>query len=120
MAFGIFFMRQNIVSIPDELMDAARIDGCSSFASTGRLSCHSVSRLWPPYPYSLSRMPGDFIWPLLITNDVYLYTMELGLGMFQHRFTVDYGSITAASVISIVPIITVFVISADTSLRALL
>ena len=38
------------------------------------------------------------------------YTMELGLGMFQHRFTVDYGSITAASVISIVPIITVFVI----------
>ncbi len=53
---------------------------------------------------------ADFIWPLLITNDIGLYTMELGLGMFQHRFTVDYGAITAASVISILPIVTVFVI----------
>ncbi|HBK68566.1 MAG TPA: sugar ABC transporter ATP-binding protein, partial [Firmicutes bacterium] len=42
--------------------------------------------------------------------DINLYTMELGLGMFQHRFTVDYGSITAGSVISIIPIITVFAI----------
>ncbi|HHT91556.1 MAG TPA: carbohydrate ABC transporter permease, partial [Firmicutes bacterium] len=111
MAFGIFFMRQNIVSIPDELMDAARIDGCSEFriywqiilplckSALAALSIFAFKNAW-----------GDFIWPLLITNDVYLYTMELGLGMFQHRFTVDYGSITAASVISIVPIITVFVI----------
>ena len=111
MAFGIFFMRQNIVGIPDELMDAARIDGCSEFriywqiilplckSAMAALSIFAFKNAW-----------GDFIWPLLMCNDINLYTMELGLGMFQHRFTVDYGSITAGSVISILPIITVFAI----------
>ncbi|HHY46408.1 MAG TPA: carbohydrate ABC transporter permease [Firmicutes bacterium] len=111
MSFGIFFMRQNILSIPDELMDAARIDGCSEFgiytkiilplskAALSALSIFAFRNAW-----------SDFIWPLLITNDINLYTMELGLGMFQHRFTVDYGCITAGSVISVAPILVVFAV----------
>jgi multiple sugar transport system permease protein len=59
--------------------------------------------------FSFRNAWADFIWPLLITNNIQLYTMELGLGMFQNRFVVEYGSITAGSVISILPIITVFV-----------
>ncbi|HBN97627.1 MAG TPA: hypothetical protein DDZ66_15180 [Firmicutes bacterium] len=111
MAFGIFFMRQNIMSVPDELMDAARIDGCSEFRIYWQIILPlSKSAMAALAIFAFKNAWADFIWPLLITNDIGLYTMELGLGMFQHRFTVDYGAITAASVISILPIVTVFVI----------
>ncbi|NMB24647.1 MAG: carbohydrate ABC transporter permease [Firmicutes bacterium] len=111
MSFGIFFMRQNIMGIPDELMDAARIDGCSEFGIWWRMILPlSKSAMAALSIFAFKNAWGDFIWPLLIANDINLYTMELGLGMFQHRFTVDYGSITAGSVISILPIITVFAI----------
>lgn len=111
MAFGIFFMRQNIVSIPDELMDAARIDGCSEFRIYWQIILPlSKSAMAALAIFAFKNAWADFIWPLLITNDINLYTMELGLGMFQHRFTVDYGAITAASLVSIFPIITFFVI----------
>ncbi|WP_461364794.1 carbohydrate ABC transporter permease [Candidatus Darwinibacter acetoxidans] len=111
MSFGIFFMRQNIVSIPDELMDAARIDGCSEFRIYWQIIMPlSKSAMAALAIFAFKNAWGDFIWPLLISNELGMYTMELGLGMFQHRFTVDYGSITAGSVVSILPIITVFAI----------
>ncbi len=111
MSFGIFFMRQNIITIPDELLEAARIDGCSDlkiyYSIILPLSKPALAAL---AIFSFKNAWADFIWPLLVANDINLYTMELGLGMFQHRFTVDYGSITAGSVISILPIITVYAI----------
>jgi multiple sugar transport system permease protein len=110
MSYGIFLLRQNISGIPDELLDAARIDGCAEFAIYSRivfpLSKPAMAAL---AIFSFRNAWADFIWPLLITNNIQLYTMELGLGMFQNRFVVEYGSITAGSVISILPIITVFV-----------
>jgi multiple sugar transport system permease protein len=51
-----------------------------------------------------------FIWPLIITSDRGLWTMELGLGMFQYRFTVDLGPINAGSMLSILPVLTVFLV----------
>jgi multiple sugar transport system permease protein len=110
MSFGIFFMRQNILSIPDELLDSARIDGCSEF----RIYWQIILPLSKPAIAALAIFAfnsawSDFIWPLLIINDINHYTMELGLGMFQYKFTVDYGLITAGSVISILPIMIVFI-----------
>ncbi len=111
MSFGIFFMRQNIIAIPDELMDAARIDGCSEFMIYRNIVLPlSKSAMAALSIFAFKSAWGDFIWPLLIANDINLYTMEVGLGMFQHRYTVDYGSICAASAISILPIIIVFTI----------
>jgi multiple sugar transport system permease protein len=111
MSFGIFLMRQNISGIPDELLDAARIDGCTEFSIYRRI-IFPLSRpaLAALAIFAFRNAWADFIWPLLITNDIQLYTMELGLGMFQNRYVVEYGSITAGSVISILPIITVFII----------
>jgi multiple sugar transport system permease protein len=51
-----------------------------------------------------------FIWPLIITSSRDLWTMELGLGMFQYRFTVDLGPINAGSVLSIIPVLIVFLV----------
>jgi len=51
-----------------------------------------------------------FIWPLIITSSRELWTMELGLGMFQYRFSIDLGPINAGSVLSIFPVLVVFLL----------
>lgn len=111
MSFGIFFMRQNIFSIPDELLDAARMDGCSEWriyicivlplmrSALGALAIFSYMTAW-----------AFFVWPLVVINNADLFTMELGLTMFQKRYTVDYGLISAGSIISILPILIIFFI----------
>ena len=111
MSFGIFFMRQNILSIPDELLDAARIDGCSEWriyfciilplsrSALGALAIFSYMGAW-----------AFFVWPLIVINSADLYTMELGLTMFQKRYTVDYGLISAGSIIAVLPILIIFLI----------
>ncbi len=111
MSFGIFFMRQSIMTIPDELLDAARIDGATEFfiyrrvvlplskPALGALAILSVTNSW-----------AFFIWPMIVTSDRRLFTMELGLAMFQRAFTVDYGRITAGSVLTVVPVLIAFLI----------
>jgi multiple sugar transport system permease protein len=112
MSYGIFFMRQNIVAtIPDDLLDAARIDGASELSifvrvvfpmltgPSGALAIFAFMQTW-----------AAFIWPLIITSSRELWTMELGLGMFQYRFTVDLGPINAGSMLSIIPVLIVFLI----------
>lgn len=110
MSYGIFFIKQNVDStIPDELLDAARIDGLNEFGiywriafplltgAVGALGIFAFMQTWTA-----------FIWPLIITSDQELWTMELGLGMFQFRFSVDMGPINAGSMLSVLPAIIVF------------
>ncbi len=112
MSYGIFFMRQNVRNtIPDELLDAARIDGLGEFGiywkiilpllagSANALAIFAFMQSW-----------AAFIWPLIITSSKELWTMELGLGMFQYRFSVELGPINAGSVLSILPVLTVFLL----------
>ncbi len=111
MSFGIFFMRQSIMTIPDELLDAARIDGASEFyiyrrvvvplskPALGALAILAITNAW-----------AFFIWPLIVTSDKRLFTMELGLAEFQRAFTIDYGRITAGSVLAVVPVLIAFLI----------
>jgi len=112
MSFGIFFMRQNIGhSIPDELLDAARIDGASDWRISSTvilpLSRSAASAL---AIFAFMQAWAAFIWPLLVVKRQEMYTMELGLGMFQNRFTIEYGLISAGSVVSFLPVVTVFLL----------
>ena len=108
---GIFFMRQHILSIPDALIDAARIDGASEF--------YIFARIITPLSFSALSALGifmfmfiwtSFLWPLLITNSTRVMTMELGLTFFQSMFTIEYGPMMAASTIAVLPMLIVFVI----------
>jgi multiple sugar transport system permease protein len=110
MSFGIFFMRQNIGhSIPDELIDAARIDGASEWRIFRTvvlpLSSSAMSAL---AIFAFLQAWAAFIWPLLVVQAQEMYTLELGLGMFQNRFTIDFGLISAGSVVSFLPVVLVF------------
>ncbi len=112
MSFGIFLMRQHISStISDELMDAARIDGCSEFrilkdivlpltkSSGGALGIFAFTQAWMA-----------FMWPLLMANTKELFNLELGLTMFQFKFSTNYSLLMAGSVISVLPMILIFIL----------
>jgi multiple sugar transport system permease protein len=112
MSFGIFFMRQNIThGIPDELLESARIDGASDWrtfativlplakSAIGALAIFAFMQAW-----------AAFIWPLLVTRRTEMYNMELGLGFFQNAYTIDFGPISAASVVSFMPVLIVYFI----------
>jgi multiple sugar transport system permease protein len=110
MSFGIFFMRQAIgSSIPDELLDAARIDGSSEWGLYWRiilpLSSGAIGALGI---FAFMQAWAAFIWPLLMTSTNEMSTMELGLALFQNRFTVDYGLITAGSSLSFFAVLAAF------------
>jgi multiple sugar transport system permease protein len=108
---GIFFMRQHIVSIPDALIDAARIDGASEFRIFARIIVPlSFSALSALGIFMFMFIWTSFLWPLLITNSTQVMTMELGLTFFQSMFTIEYGPMMAASTIAVLPMLIVFVV----------
>jgi multiple sugar transport system permease protein len=109
LSYGIFFMRQNtITSVPDELLDAARIDGMSEWGIMLRL----VPRLLAPAIAALAILAfiqawTAFIWPLLILNKPVLFPMELGLSQFANT-RVDFGLTSAGAVIAMLPTLIAF------------
>jgi len=112
MSFGIFLIRQNVIhSIPDELLEAARIDGAGEFwifwrivlpllrGALGALAVLAFFQAWT-----------SFAWPMIITTTRETYTIEVGLALFQTGFTVDLGRLSAASAAVLIPSITLFVL----------
>ena len=112
MSFGIFLIRQNAIhSIPDELIDAARVDGAGELwiflrivlpllrGALGALGVLAFFQAWTA-----------FAWPLIVSSKAEAYTIEVGLALFQTGFTVDLGRLSAASALVLIPSITLFVI----------
>lgn len=112
MAFGIFLMRQHVSSaIPGELMEAARVDGAGEWWILARVIAPlSGNALAAVGIFAFIQGWGIFIWPLLIANDQNLFNMELGLTAFQFRFSADIGKLMAGSVVSVVPMLIVFLL----------
>ena len=112
MAFGIFLMRQHVASaIPDELLEAARVDGGSEWWILRRVVAPlSGNALAAVGIFAFIQGWTIFVWPLLVANTPDLFNMELGLTVFQFAFTSDYGKLMAGSVVSIVPMLIVFLL----------
>jgi multiple sugar transport system permease protein len=110
-AFGTFLMRQFMLTLPRELEDAARIDGCSYF----RLYRRIILPLTKPALATLGILTfmntwNDFLWPLIIISSVQNKTLPLGLLMFQEQSAMKtpWHLVMAAATFSIVPILIVF------------
>lgn len=109
-AFGIFLMRQAFQSVPKELEEAARIDGCTELGIWWHIMLPSVR----PALVTLAIFVfigswSDFLWPLLILDRPEYYTLPLGVARLAGSFSLDWRLIAAGSVISVVPIILFFV-----------
>ena len=109
MTFGVFFMRQVIIGIPDDLLEAARIDGASELWIYLRIILTlSKSGLMAIGVFAFSQAWANFMWPLVVVSTGDMYTTELGLAVYQRAFFTEYGPIAAGAVISIIPMLIVF------------
>ncbi len=109
--FGIFLLRQYMKSIPDELLDAARIDGAGHF----KIYWKVVLPLSRPALAALAILTfqfwwGAFFWPLIIISSPELYTLPLGLALFQDANRTVWNLIMAGSVLAAIPLIAAFLI----------
>ncbi len=108
-AFGVFLMRQFYMSIPDELCEAARIDGMSEYGIWWRimlpLSMPAISTLTI---FTFVNTWNDFLGPLIYLTKTDVKTIQIGIRMFITQYTQEYGLIMAASVVSLIPVLIVF------------
>lgn len=106
---GVFLMKQFFDGIPNELSEAARIDGLNEFGIYSKIIMPlSRSVIGTLVILTSVSVWNDFLAPLIYINSRDLYTIQLGLRNMISEFTAEYGPIMAASVISIIPILIVF------------
>ncbi|GMQ60790.1 carbohydrate ABC transporter permease [Vallitalea maricola] len=109
-AFGVFLIRQFYLSIPNELLEAGRIDGMSEYGIYFRiilpLSKPALSTLTI---FSFVTVWNDFMGPMIYFNTESKKTIQLGIRMFISQYSADYGLIMAASVVSLIPVFIIFV-----------
>ncbi|MBD8891251.1 carbohydrate ABC transporter permease [Roseibium litorale] len=108
-AFGVFLMRQFYMSIPDELCEAARIDGMSEYGIWWRIMLPlSMPALSTLTIFTFVNTWNDFLGPLIYLTKTDLKTIQIGIRMFITQYTQEYGLIMAASVVSLIPVLIVF------------
>ena len=107
---GVFLMRQFMMSIPDELLEAARVDGASEFYIFRRivlpLSASALAALG-----ILTFLPSwnALLWPLIVLTSEENYTLPVALAIFARgQFQADYGLLMAGAVVLVLPVIIVF------------
>ncbi|WP_054025625.1 carbohydrate ABC transporter permease [Bacillus sp. FJAT-28004] len=109
-AFGIFLFRQFMATIPDELLEATRLDGASEFRTFLQIVL-PISKPILAVQGILAFIGGwnSFLWPLIIANDEKLYTLSVGLSLLKGQYGGNYALQMAGSTFMVVPIIIIFI-----------
>ncbi len=107
--FGIFLARQFMIAIPNELIEAAKIDG----AGPVRIFWSIVLPLSKPLLAVLTLLSlmyqwYDFLWPLVVLRDPSLYTLPIGLQFLQGQYRTDYGALMAMTLLAVGPLVVLF------------
>lgn len=107
--FGIFLLRQFIQSIPDELIDSIRIDGCGEFGVFTRvivpLAIPGIATL---IIFTFMETWNSFLWPRLVVSSDAMFTLPVGLAQLQMRNTSNWGQIMAGTTLTSLPMIAIF------------
>lgn len=105
-AFGTFFMRQFFRTLPEELRDSAKIDGASEwwiFVKVMLPLCRAGAAVLAVFTFIFYW--GDFLWPLIVTQNQNLYTLNLGLSEFQSQYGGYWSYMMAGCVLTVLPAI---------------
>lgn len=107
--FGIFLFRQSILQVPDELLDAARIDGCSEF----RVYWSVVMPVSRPMVGAFCLMSfmgswNNFLWPQVILHHNERFTLPIALNQLMSVYQQQYGPLMAGTLLSILPVVILF------------
>lgn len=108
-AFGIFLLRQALITVPKEIEEAARLDGTSELGLWWYVMLPAIR----PALITLAIFVfigawSDFLWPLIVIQDESLYTLPLGVAKLAGTFSLDWRLVAAGSVISITPVLVLF------------
>ncbi|MEY8404155.1 carbohydrate ABC transporter permease [Oscillospiraceae bacterium 44-34] len=110
-AFGVFFLRQTYMSIPEEIGEAAYLDGCNQwqtfykvmFPLTGT-SVAALTIFTAVFAY------GDLMWPQIVNNDVTKFTLSAGLATLRGMNTTDFPMLMAGSLLAMLPMVILYLI----------
>ena len=119
--FGIFMIRQYALSIPDELLDAARVDGASEFLIFRRI----VLPLLRPILVTLAAFSflgtwNDFLWPLIVLSDERKFTLPVALASLVGEHVQDTELMMAGAVVTVIPVLLLFLVLQRSYIRGVL
>ena len=121
-AFGVFLLRQFFMSLPKDLYDAAKVDGIRSWGYLWKivvpLSKGSISAL---VTFSFLSAWGQFLWPLVITNQPEMRTIQIGIRffLFDQERGADWGAIMAGAIIALLPTLVLFLVAQKQLVRGI-
>jgi multiple sugar transport system permease protein len=110
-AFGIFLARQFMQSVPDELLEAARVDGAGNLTIFVRIVL-PLCRPLIAVMVLLSFMAqwNDFLWPLIVLKTPELYTLPVSLRFLQGQYDANYGGLMAMALMTCLPLVVLFLL----------
>lgn len=110
-AFGTFFLRQSYMGIPDEIGEAAYLDGCNQWQTFTRvmapLTGTSVAALTV---FTAVFAYADLMWPLVVNTDITMMTLSSGLATLKGQFTTNYPVLMAGSLLAMIPMLILYLI----------
>ncbi len=111
-AFGVFLTRQFLLTVPDEMIEAARLDGAGEL----RILWSVVLPLCRPLIAVLVVVTfmyrwNEFAWPLTALRDPDLYTLPVGLAFLQGQYATDYPTLMSGALLSSLPVLLLFVVA---------
>src|SRR5215469_367876 len=109
--YSVFLMRQYFMTIPKEVMEAARLDGCSE----GRILWRIIVPISRPIIITATLLAfvfgwNNFMWPLIVTNSNSLNVLTVGIANFNSNFGVQWNLVLAASLVALIPMVILFAI----------
>lgn len=111
-AFGVFVLRQNMLSIPDSLNEAAKIDGCGPVGIYWRIILPlTKTGLATLTVLTFNNVWNDYMGPMIYLDKDTNRTIQLGLATFKRQFDTDYGAIMAGTVISLIPVVVIYIVA---------
>jgi multiple sugar transport system permease protein len=118
--FGTFMMRQFFMTIPDSLLDAARMDGCNTLEIYTRIMLPMAK----PALASLTVFTfifawGAFLWPLIIVNDGAMFPLQVGIALLTGPYTSNWGQLLAAAIMAAVPVLTAYLLAQQTFMEGI-
>lgn len=109
-AFAVFMMKQFFVTLPSDLGEAAKIDGCSEFRIFWKIYlplCKPAIATLGVFTFQAGW--NSFLWPLIVFTNNQLATVQMGLASFSYAHKTDFGPLMAASIVVMLPIVIVFI-----------
>lgn len=110
-AFGTFFLRQAYMGIPDDIIEAARLDGCSEFQIFFKITMPLTKTAMSALAVFTALIAySDLMWPLIVNTDLNKLTLSSGLSTLRGQYVTNYPVLMAGAVLAMLPMIVLYIV----------